>query len=637
MHVPSLILFAALSFVAPAHAVVFTVDTGAGGHVGACTPAAADCSLIDAITSANATIDADTITFAIPASDPSHVPASGGTHAYWSIRPTEMLTVTQSLTIDGYTQPGATPNSRTPAQGGLDGTLTIEIDTSNGRYITAVAPVTVRGLVVNNAPTGGEGYGVYLTESADGSRIEGNYFGTDVSGRIAKPLLNGARISSGCCGDPLTSVIVGGLLPAQRNLISGNRGDGVYSFGSHTVIGNLIGTDVDGMNALGNAGSGIRIDTGCNIPVSVRATIGGTAPAARNVVSGNQRNGIGFIVGGGGCPNVGTGSVLGNLVGTGIDGHAPIPNGIAAIEVGGMYPPSGDPLLIGDGTDAGANVIAYSRRIGSDSGSGILLGDMRSLRIRNNRYLDNDGLAIDLAFNVHARNPNDPGDTDTRGPAPFSTLQNSPRITAMTPSNGQVALTYSVDTLPGNASFPLHVEFHRATGDEGSEYIGSDNYTEAEAALAKNIVLSLPAGVTLDADDIVVAIAEDGDGNPSEFSFDTATLDIDVAVCGATSGDDIFCGGFESARPLRATVHASASSGPFTPNGEVAISDSRGGTCLAVLAPTATHGVASGTCTLEGSGAPGGVLVNARLLAMRSAFAGADGGDVLASKGFTLP
>lgn len=622
-----------------AGAAVFTVDTGAGGHVGACTPAAADCSFADAITAANATAGEDTVAFAIPASDPSHVLPTADSHAYWSIRPTTSLAVTQPLTIDGYTQPGAVPNTNTPAQGGLNGTLVIEIDTGNGQSITAMARVTVRGLVVNDAPTGGEGYGVYLTEAADGSRVEGNYFGTDVTGRIARPLLTGARISSGCCGDPLNDVVVGGLLPAQRNLISASRGDGVYSFGSHVIVGNLIGTDADGMHALGNGGTGIHVDTGCNIPVVVEATIGGIDPAARNVVSGNQNSGIGIIVGGGGCPNTATASVLGNYVGTGVDGSTPIPNANSGIVVAGAYPPPGHPLLIGDGSAAGANVIAYSQRVGPNSGPGVLLGDMRSLRVRNNRYLDNDGLGIDLSSNTHARNPNDAGDADTLGAAPFSSLQNSPRILAYAPGASQLALTYAVDSLPANAAYPLHVEFYRADGDEGSTFIGADTYAVADATLAKSIVLPLPVGVTLGAGDIIVATAEDAAGNMSEFSFDTAALDIEARLCGAPDGDDLLCDGFDggAARPLHAIARASATSGPFTPNGEVAFSDSRGGACLALLVPTATAGIATASCVLEGSGAPGGIVVNASMPTMRSAFGDASGQDAIASGNFTLP
>src|SRR5690606_2516669 len=85
------------------------------------------CTLREALAAANNTPVADcgtgqpapvvdVIAFNIPGTGP-HV-----------IKPTGWLgNVNESLTIDGTTQPGAVPNGATPQQGGLDGTIAIEL------------------------------------------------------------------------------------------------------------------------------------------------------------------------------------------------------------------------------------------------------------------------------------------------------------------------------------------------------------------------------------------------------------------------------------------------------------------------------------------------------------------------------
>ena len=60
----------------------------------ACTGAAADCTLRGAINKANATAGADTITFGIESGPQTINPA------------TELPTITETVTIDGTTQPG---------------------------------------------------------------------------------------------------------------------------------------------------------------------------------------------------------------------------------------------------------------------------------------------------------------------------------------------------------------------------------------------------------------------------------------------------------------------------------------------------------------------------------------------------
>ncbi len=192
---------------AAAYGITFPVtntnDSGAG-------------SLRQAILDANANAGPDVIAFNIPGS---------GVHTIAPL--TGLPTITDSVVIDGYTQPGASPNTD---PNGFNGTLLIELDGENagpssGLHVVA-GNSTVRGLVVNRFILSGandpEGNGIFL-ESLGGNHIEGNFFGTDPSGTLARPNTNaGIFVRS-------PNNTIGGASPGARNVFSGNAPfDGVY-------------------------------------------------------------------------------------------------------------------------------------------------------------------------------------------------------------------------------------------------------------------------------------------------------------------------------------------------------------------------------------------------------------------------
>jgi hypothetical protein len=107
-----------------------------------------------------------------------------------------------------------------------------------------------------------------------------------------------------------TNNVIGGTLPAARNLISGNRGSGITVGASWSVVsGNYIGTDAAGTSILGNLGDGMTI-----FGSAKNSQIGGSEPGAGNVISGNGGNGIAVYAGSSG--NV----IQGNLIGTDANG-----------------------------------------------------------------------------------------------------------------------------------------------------------------------------------------------------------------------------------------------------------------------------------------------------------------------------
>ena len=167
------------------------------------------CTLRAAIQQANATAGADTIAFGIP-----------GAGAHTIAPATALPAITDTVTIDGYTQLGASANTLAI---GSDAVLLIELDGSSasgavGLDFTAPGSTAsvVRGLAINRF-TGG---GVFAGPS---TQIRGNYIGLDATGTIGRP--NGVGVF---IGDAATSpVIVGGSVPADRNVISGNNSKGV--------------------------------------------------------------------------------------------------------------------------------------------------------------------------------------------------------------------------------------------------------------------------------------------------------------------------------------------------------------------------------------------------------------------------
>ncbi len=171
----------------------------------------------------------------------------------------------------------------------------------------------------------GNGYGVGIWDSDTMSNtVSGNYIGTDVSGTVAiGNAWTGVTIHGGASFN-----CIGGETPGERNLVSGNDGNGVgisdAGTMSNTVSGNYIGTDASGAIALGNHENGIVIGGGASYNL-----IGRDEAGECNVISGNAFNGVGIWDAG---TNYNT--VIGNLVGTGASGTAAIPNGETGIVIG---------------------------------------------------------------------------------------------------------------------------------------------------------------------------------------------------------------------------------------------------------------------------------------------------------------
>ena len=242
----------------PAYAAAFTVNSTGDGvdrnlADSVCDASASrgnQCTLRAAIQEANDTAGADTIRFNIP---------GGGVR---TIEPGSQLpAITDTVTIDGYTQPGASKNTLAK---GTNAKLMIELDgptpPANGLVLGGVSDTTIRGLVINNFNSGpsSAGNGIILNDSGSGNVIEGNFIGTNPAGTA--PESNAGGAGGGVVVGGVGGNTIGGTSRAARNLISGNGSGGVFlDSGSNDVLGNLIGTARTGKGELGNDGSGIQV------------------------------------------------------------------------------------------------------------------------------------------------------------------------------------------------------------------------------------------------------------------------------------------------------------------------------------------------------------------------------------------
>jgi hypothetical protein len=375
----------------------------------------------------------------------------------------------------------------------ISGTMAVP----NGTGISASSAGTIIGGTVpgsRNIISGNSGDGVDF--GGPGSRLEGNFIGTDITGtRTLGNSGSGVGAGNGC--------LIGGTTAAARNVISGNGGNGNISLGSNssgqqaTVQGNYIGTDLTGNIALNNPSAGISISGSLNL-------IGGLVPGAQNVISGNV---TGIQIGGSIFPGPEGNLVQGNLIGLNALGTAPLGNSFVGVSIS-----SSSNNVIG-GTAAGAaNKISFNGGSGFNGGAGVMVFSGTGNSVRGNSIFANTNLGIDL--NGDGVTANDSSDADT-GPNNF---QNFPLLTSSS-SNGST--TTIQGTLNSKPNTVFQIDFYSNAGcdpsgnGEGARFFDTTSITtDANGNASINFVssLALPAGR------VISATTTDPTGNTSEFS-----------------------------------------------------------------------------------------------------------------------
>ena len=302
---------------------------------------AGDGSFRQAILDANATTDADVIDFSVAGSI--------------QLTSAALPAISESVTIDGTSAPGFS-DANAPV---------VELD-ANGFAGLVFGPGLLNSSLASLSIVNANGPGV--TVSGSDITVVGNYIGLALDGSTKAGNSGPGLLLTGATHDT-----IGGTSSLERNVISGNGGDGI-DFGDissfDTVIGNRIGTDAAGEMRVANTGFGIAISG----EVERSNFIGGMLPADQNLISGNMAGGIQLGTPGSELDGQQT-EVDGNIIGMNAAGNLGLTNGGNGITI------NSSDNTIGAPAEATSSLITLTRASSSMPGarmpsSGILSSTM---------------------------------------------------------------------------------------------------------------------------------------------------------------------------------------------------------------------------------------------------------------------
>jgi len=512
---------------------------------GICATGGGFCTLRAAIVTANRVVGPDTIAFDISGAGPHSINIA--------IELPALSDETGGTIINGYSQPGAIPNTDPVVSNAV-----IRIQIVGPRAIGN--PTSINGLVItspNNAIRGVSllrlKRSIWVTgPDAHDNAIDGSFVGTGADGQPWYDEINNVENKG---GDPSAFGIwfsggahhnrVGGTYPTERMVVSGNANDGIGMHNDNTsynvILGTLVGMRPDGTNKIRNWCDGFDLNYGASYNV-----IGGLSAEERNVITGNQGEGIEISHDAATAFN----RVVGNYIGVGVNGRKPsdpfIRNAGFAIslEDGPADNQIGPGNILSNNVKGGIHIYGhgntrnqiYENRIGVDlnnapagnggdginirfhaidqlvgpnnviahnAGSGVVIvdSDVDFNTITRNSMYANGGFGIDIATDgVRGVTANDPGDLDNGS----NNELNFPVLTQATETtvSGTACADCTIEVFVTDAGSDTH--------GEGRRFIGAD-ITSGTGAFAVPV-----SGVQQGK--YVTATATDAAGNTSEFA-----------------------------------------------------------------------------------------------------------------------
>jgi VCBS repeat-containing protein len=342
---------------------------------------------------------------------------------------TALPNITDAVIIDGFSEPAYMPG----------GQLIVEIDGSGAGAMQAGLVLsggssTIQGLVINNIA----GDGILINATAAGSRIVGNFIGTDEYGDMVK-----GNTGAGIRVEDAAGVQIGGPQPEDRNIIAGNGSSGILLNGVGTVgtviQGNYIGVDIDGQMALGNGKNGIDLIGGAH-----QNRIEG------NIIGGSSGAGI-RLSGGGVQDNV----IIGNYIGTNV-GYDNLVNGAQGV----LIENGASNNTIGDA--GGGNLIAYN--------------DADGILVTGNTSVGNSLLGNEIFANAGAEIKLDGGGNSS---------QAAPVLTAAEYDGANLDIYGELTSSP-NTSFLIEFFVVSATNADPSGAGGAEGYVYSDMVTTDN-------------------------------------------------------------------------------------------------------------------------------------------------------
>jgi hypothetical protein len=513
--------------------------------------------------------------------------AGGGVHTI-NVTGSPEPTIIKPLTIDGYSQSGASVNTLANSDNAV---ILIELNgTSAGAGANGLtlgsgsAGSTIRGLAVNRF----SGNGIVI--QSNGNSILGNFVGTNAAGTARSPNGTFPNSGDGIRIENASNNQIGSTNLADRNIASGNSIDGIHILGTlvlpatgNILQGNFVGVAADGVSSVGN-----RTDIapapgtaegnnlfGIEISGGNLNTVGGSVANARNVVGFNAD---GIELDNGGQQNI----IEGNFVGVGADGVTPAGNilhGIVIRSSNGFGPPLG-PAQAGEpgtsfnrigGTAAGAgNLVEFNAAAGvAVFGNPVSASGQPNVgnAIEGNSIYQNGRGSLTLSsaptplLGIDLSNqfafPRDDGFTanNSQGHGAANdpnNFQNFPILTAVTPGASTTDISGNLSASPNTT---YRVELFANNSDplglpaEGQQFVGFVNVTTDGAG---QVSFTTTVNTVVLPGQVVTATATDPVGNTSEFS----PTHIDVTVTG--TGDTVAVDGLVTLREAIISSNAGA-------------------------------------------------------------------------------